>query len=187
MSTAEYMSESVRPDRRAGLGLVGLAGIGILGGLAVAVVPVVGESLRPINLAPVNLAMTALAGGGLMLAALGVVLRQADPVHRGAGVIGGVLLVVVSVSFLTTPLAGLILLTLTTMGVFVTLATLYLTGPTEADDAMTEAADAATETEPRPVAEVIRHPAWRRPKPANLPGAVALKQEVCKPDARLTL
>lgn len=180
MSTAEYMSESVRPDRGAGLGLVGLAGIGILGGLAVAVVPVVGESLRPINLAPVNLAMTALAGGGLMLAALGVVLRQADPVHRGAGVIGGVLLIVVSVSFLTTPLAGLILLTLTTMGVFVTLATLYLTGPTEA-------ADAATETDPRPVAEVIRHPAWRRPKPANLPGAVALKQEVCKPDARLTL
>ena len=148
-----------RPPALVGLALFGAAGLDV-------------EAIRARDWAAV--------GAPWKLAALGVVLRQADPVHRGAGVIGGVLLIVVSVSFLTTPLAGLILLTLTTMGVFVTLATLYLTGPTEA-------ADAATETDPRPVAEVIRHPAWRRPKPANLPGAVALKQEVCKPDARLTL
>ncbi|MEQ8898857.1 MAG: hypothetical protein RID23_17375 [Roseovarius sp.] len=174
----------MRPERGAGLGLVGLAGIGILGGLAVAVVPVVGESLRPINLAPIPLAMTALAGAGLLMAALGVVLRQADPVHRGAGVIGGVLLVVFAVSFLITPLAGLILLTLTTMGVFVTLATVYLFGPVDTDEAVETVTE---EVEERPMAEVIRHPAWHTPLPANLPGAVALKQEVCKPHARLML
>jgi hypothetical protein len=181
--SAADVSENEKQNRAAGLGLVGLAGVGVLGGLAVAVVPVVGESLRPINLAPVNLAMTGLAGAGLLMAAMGAVLRRADPFYRGAGVAGGFLLVVFAVSFLINPLAGLILLTLTTLGVFATLAAVYLLGPVD------EAADnaPAAEVEDRPKAEVIRPAAWHMPKPANLPGAVALKQEVCKPEARLTL
>lgn len=178
------MSASDKQGREAGLGLIGLAGAGILGGLAVAVVPVVGESLRPINLNPVNLAMTGVAGAGLLMAALGAVLRRADPFHRGAGVAGGLLLVVFAVSFLVNPLAGLILLTLATLVVFATLATVYLMGPVE-EEAVEETAAEADEA--RPTAKVIHPAAWHMPKPANLPGAVALKQEVCKPEARLTL
>lgn len=190
MATAEYMSENERAAYGAGLGLVGLAGIGILAGLVVAVVPVVGQSLRPINLAPVNFAMTAVAGVGLLLAALGLVLRQAGAVYRGAGVAAGILLIAAAAAFLIAPLAGLITLTLATCGAFVALAGTYLFGPV--DEAADDERDAAEPVETpaqdaRRSAEVIRHPSWHTPLPANLPRAVALKQEVCKPHARLML
>ena len=186
MASATVPSETVKSVPAVGLHLVGLAAIGMLAGLVVTVVPVVGETPNPINLA-----MTATAGLGLLMIGLGAVLRRLDAVYRGASVAGGVLLVVFSASFLINPLAGLILLTLTTRAVFVTLAVTYLFGPgaeEEAGEAHEPAAEpfAGPEAE-APTAKVIHPAAWHMPKPANLPGAVALKQEVCKPEARLTL
>lgn len=188
MASAEYMSETERESYGAGTGLVGLAGFGILAGLLVAAVPVVGQSLWPINLSPVNLAMTAATGAGLLLAGLGLSLRGADAMHRGAGVIGGILVVAFSTSYLINPLAGIILLTLTTFGVFAALAGAYLFGPVD-EVAEVKADDQGEPVEPetRRSAEVIRHPAWHTPIPANLPRAIELKQEVCKPHSRLIL
>lgn len=154
------------------------------------VVPVVGQ--EPLKL--INLAMTGLAGFGLLMIGLAVVLRSVDAFYRGAGAIGGILMVAFAASFLISPLAGLILLTLTTFGVFATLAVTYLFGPVDEiaeETAVAEETEAAEDTdavkEERRSAEVIRHPAWHTPIPANLPRAVELKQEVCKPHARLML
>ena len=188
MASAEYMSENVRSAPVANLGLVALAALGVLTGLVVAVVPVVGQSVWPIDFEPVNLAMTAMFGGGLLMLGLGAALRGADAFHRGAGVIGGILMIAFSVSFLVSPLAGLILLTLTTFGAFLTVAVTYLFGPVEEEEA--DVAEEATEPaarEDRRSAEVIRHPSWHTPIPANLPRAIELKQEVCKPHSRLIL
>ncbi len=192
MASAEYMSENVRSAPVANLGLVALAALGVLTGLVVAVVPVVEQSVWPIDFEPVNLAMTAMFGGGLLMLGLGAALRRADAFHRGAGVIGGILMIAFSVSFLVSPLAGLILLTLTTFGAFLTLAVTYLFGPVEEEEAEVEADVAEEATEPaarddRRSAEVIRHPSWHTPIPANLPRAIELKQEVCKPHSRLIL
>lgn len=188
MASVEHMSEIETTGPGAGTRIAGLAGLGLLAGLGVVAAPVVAEAPKPIAMA-----MTGIAGAGLLMVVLGAVLRKADPFYRGASVVGGVLMLVFTVSFLFNPLAGLILLTLSTFGVFVLLAVTYLFGPgAEAEQETAVQAEAAEpaeaeDAEDRSSAEVIRHPAWHTPLPANLPGAVALKAEVCKPHARLTL
>ncbi|KZY39080.1 hypothetical protein A3731_13560 [Roseovarius sp. HI0049] len=179
MTAAANMNQPETSAPVAALGHVALAGIGVLASLVVIVVPVVDISPQP---QPVNLAMTAVAGAGLLLIGLGVALRGFDPRHRGAGIGAGILAVALAVSFLIAPLAGMIVLTLGTCAGFAAAAGVYLFGPVEETEEPAELPEA-----PRRKAEVIRHPAWHRPMPANLPGAVALKQEVCKPHARLML
>lgn len=196
MVSAADPSEYVETSPALGGHIVAVTAIGILAGLAVAAAPVMGQSPRPINLVPLNLAMTAMAGVGVLLIGLAAVLRGADPVHRGTGVGGGVLMIAVAASFLISPLTGIILLTLATCGAFVTLVGVYLFGPeaeAQADEGQIDLDDRADDTaaepveKPRRTAQVIRHPAWHTPIPANLPRAIELKQEVCKPHSRLIL